>query len=76
MEVALAGALIFISLGIFAILQIRGLAKRSGKAQEREKQIEEIIAASGRRSTMRARARARGVLLARRMQAWTGKTRP
>jgi hypothetical protein len=74
MDIAIVGGLTFIALGIFAILQFRDLAKTSGKHREREKQIAEIIEASGRRSTMRARARARGVLLARRVQAWAGKS--
>lgn len=63
-------ALIVISLGIFAIREIRALAKQAGAGEAREELSDEAFQAQTRRQKMARRARARGRRLVERMQKW------
>jgi uncharacterized membrane protein YhiD involved in acid resistance len=70
--IAAAVALVVIVLGVFALKEIRALAKRAGKGEAQQEMSDEAFKAQTRRQKMARRARARGRRLAERVSRWAG----
>ena len=71
LEIAAAVAAVVIALGIFAIIQFKRLAIRSGEDRAKVEVSDEAFKAQTRRQKMARRTRARGRRLIERMQKWS-----